>query len=88
MLKHHPDKKAASGNINDDSFFKCIQKGIFKWRNFVAYEILSDTTKRRQYDSVDPRISDALPGSKEGLGHKFYSVYDPIFEREGRYSTM
>ena len=28
-LKHHPDKKAGStGDENDDSFFKCIQKGI------------------------------------------------------------
>jgi DnaJ homolog subfamily C member 2 len=27
-LKHHPDKKAGGGNENDDSFFKCIQKGI------------------------------------------------------------
>jgi len=27
-LKHHPDKKAgATGDENDDSFFKCIQKG-------------------------------------------------------------
>jgi hypothetical protein len=26
-LKHHPDKKAGGGNENDDSFFKCIQKG-------------------------------------------------------------
>jgi DnaJ homolog subfamily C member 2 len=29
-LKHHPDKKAgSSGDTNDDSFFKCIQKGYY-----------------------------------------------------------
>jgi len=28
VLKHHPDKKASSGNTNDDDFFKCIQKGL------------------------------------------------------------
>jgi hypothetical protein len=27
VLKHHPDKKAGSGDANDDAFFKCIQKG-------------------------------------------------------------
>lgn len=29
VLRHHPDKKAGvSGGTNDDSFFKCIQKGM------------------------------------------------------------
>lgn len=28
VLKHHPDKKAAAGAVDDDNFFKCIQKGI------------------------------------------------------------
>ena len=27
VLRHHPDKKAGSGDSNNDSFFKCIQKG-------------------------------------------------------------
>lgn len=27
VLRHHPDKKANSGDANNDSFFKCIQKG-------------------------------------------------------------
>lgn len=30
VLKHHPDKKAAVGAVDDDSFFKCIQKGLYK----------------------------------------------------------
>ena len=29
VLKHHPDKKASAGQSDDDSFFKCIQKGMF-----------------------------------------------------------
>ena len=27
VLRHHPDKKAAAGAVDDDNFFKCIQKG-------------------------------------------------------------
>jgi hypothetical protein len=61
VLKHHPDKKASgpnaapttssiflngvSQNTNDDAFFKCIQK---------AHEVLTNTERRRQFDSVDP----------------------------------
>ncbi|RUS25622.1 hypothetical protein BC938DRAFT_471873, partial [Jimgerdemannia flammicorona] len=75
LLKHHPDKKAASGDINDDSFFKCIQK---------AYETLSDPTRRRQYDSVDPRVEDLVP--KPARPDQFYEVYKPCFEREARFS--
>ena len=61
VLKHHPDKKAASGgkedttaskfltgvnlNTNDDAFFKCIAK---------AHEVLTNPERRRQFDSVDP----------------------------------
>lgn len=60
MLKHHPDKKASTTtattsnslflagvnqNTNDDAFFKCIQK---------AHEVLTNSEKRRQFDSVDP----------------------------------
>jgi DnaJ homolog subfamily C member 2 len=28
VLKHHPDKRAASGAHEGDAFFKCIQKGM------------------------------------------------------------
>jgi curved DNA-binding protein CbpA len=74
VLKHHPDKKAATTgakedksqflagvnlNTNDDAFFKCISK---------AYEVLSNPEKRRQFDSVDPAFLEAeedMPGEKE-----------------------
>ncbi|GMF03792.1 unnamed protein product [Ambrosiozyma monospora] len=44
VLVHHPDKKSAKGGLNQDGFFKIIQK---------AYELMLDPTKRRQFDSVD-----------------------------------
>ncbi|KAK0246538.1 Zuotin, partial [Friedmanniomyces endolithicus] len=42
VLRHHPDKKAASGKEEGDQFFKCIQR---------ANDILMDPVKRRQFDS-------------------------------------
>ncbi|KAJ3330966.1 hypothetical protein HDU76_004406 [Blyttiomyces sp. JEL0837] len=76
VLKHHPDKKAgASGNTNDDSYFKCLQK---------AWEILSDNTKRRQWDSVDPEFDESLPGAK--FKGDFFEAFGPAFEKEARFS--
>lgn len=81
VLKHHPDKKAGSGDANDDAFFKCIQK---------AMEVLSNPEKRRQFDSVDPYYmdieeSDPTP-NKEWSAEKFFKVMAPVFEREARFS--
>ncbi|CAG8450806.1 8089_t:CDS:10 [Ambispora leptoticha] len=76
VLKHHPDKKASSGNMNDDAFFKCIQK---------AHEILSDPVKRRQYDSIDQEIDDSPPSLK--TKGDFFEIYGPVFEREARFSN-
>ncbi|KAJ3417044.1 hypothetical protein HDV05_007526 [Chytridiales sp. JEL 0842] len=76
VLKHHPDKKAgATGKLNDDSFFKCIQK---------AYEVLSDPVKRRQWDSVDPEFDESLPGSK--YKGDFFEVFGAAFDKESRFS--
>ncbi|KAJ1963134.1 Zuotin [Dipsacomyces acuminosporus] len=76
VLRHHPDKKAAQGNANDDGFFKCIQK---------AFDILTDPVKRRQWDSVDPEIPDDIPSSK--LKGDFFEIYGPVFARESRFSN-
>ncbi|CAG8522387.1 10954_t:CDS:10 [Funneliformis caledonium] len=76
VLKHHPDKKASSGNTNDDAFFKCIQK---------AHEVLSDSVKRRQFDSVDEAIDDTPPSIK--AKGDFFELYGPVFEREARFSN-
>ncbi|KAK9243228.1 DnaJ domain-containing protein [Lipomyces tetrasporus] len=75
VLKHHPDKKAASGSIDDDGFFKCIQK---------AMEILSDPVKRRQFDSVD-EAADVQPPGRKSKG-SFYKDWGLVFESEGRFS--
>ncbi|KAK5169631.1 Zuotin [Saxophila tyrrhenica] len=79
VLKHHPDKKAASGETEDDQFFKCIQR---------AHEILSDPSKRRQFDSVDEE-ADVSPPSKKDVQKKpgnFYKMWGPVFESEARFS--
>ncbi|KAJ1844719.1 Zuotin [Coemansia sp. RSA 2611] len=77
VLRHHPDKKAAQGQLNDDRFFKCIQK---------AFDILTDPEKRRQWDSVDPEVATAIPSTKEK--GNFFAVYGPVFEREARFSNV
>ena len=80
VLKHHPDKKAAAGASEDDSFFKCIQK---------ATEILLDPTKRRQFDSVDEH-ADVEPPTKRDLSKggpaTFYKLWSRVFAAEARFS--
>ena len=77
VLRHHPDKKAAAGNTEDDSFFKCIQK---------ATEILLDPVKRRQFDSVDENATVEPPSKKQALKGGFFKLWKPVFESEGRFS--
>lgn len=77
VLKHHPDKKAASGDVDEnDNFFKCIQK---------AQEILLDPIKRQQYDSVDELADVPAPGKKKG---DFFALWAPFFESEARFSNV
>ena len=75
VLRHHPDKKAGSGDVNDDKFFKCIQK---------AFEILSDPVKRRQFDSVDEKAIVKQPSSK--AKGDFFELWRPFFENESKFS--
>lgn len=85
MLKHHPDKKAGSGDADNDQFFKCIQK---------ALEILSNPERRRQFDSVDPYYEslddktdlEALSKKAAKNPESFFKSFQPIFERESRFS--
>lgn len=77
VLRHHPDKKAAAGSKEDDSFFKCIQK---------ATEILLDPAKRRQYDSVDEGADVDPPSKKEAQKGGFFKLWSPVFASEGRFS--
>ncbi|RPA73619.1 DnaJ-domain-containing protein [Ascobolus immersus RN42] len=75
VLKHHPDKRAASGAHEGDAFFKCIQK---------AMEILTDPVKRRQWDSVDEN-ADVEPPSRKAKNFS-YKQWGKVFEAEGRFS--
>lgn len=79
ILKHHPDKKAAAGETDSDSFFKCISK---------AYEVLTDPIRRRQYDSVDS-AADVEPPSKKEIKKPsdFYKKWRPFYESEARFSN-
>jgi DnaJ family protein C protein 2 len=79
VLRHHPDKKAAAGSTEDDSFFKCIQK---------ATEVLLDPTKRRQFDSVDDRADVEPPSKKQTQKGNFYKLWGPVFKAEGRFSKV
>lgn len=79
VLRHHPDKKAAMGQRDEnDSFFKCIQK---------ATELLLDPVRRRQFDSVDEAADVEPPTKKETQKGNFYKLWGPVFEAEGRFSN-
>lgn len=75
VLQHHPDKKSASGGLEQDDFFKIIQK---------AFEVMLDPTKRQQYDSIDTKadIKPPSPNSKVD----FLEAWGPVFVSEGRFS--
>ncbi|PNS17210.1 Zuotin [Sphaceloma murrayae] len=78
VLKHHPDKRAATGGSEDDSFFKCIQK---------ATEVLLDPVKRRQFDSVDEAAEVEPPSKKDGQKN-FFKLWSKVFSSEGRFSKI
>ncbi|CDO95481.1 unnamed protein product [Kluyveromyces dobzhanskii CBS 2104] len=76
VLKYHPDKTSASGaSLDQDGFFKIIQK---------AYETLTDSNKRPQYDSCDFEADVAPP--KKGAEYDFYEAWAPVFASEARFS--
>lgn len=49
-------------------------------------ETLSHPEKRRQFDSVDEAVEDAVPEPKETTAENFFDLWSPVFEREGRFS--
>lgn len=75
VLKHHPDKKSASGGLDQDGFFKIIQK---------AFEVMLDPIKRQQYDSVDEN-ADVLPPAAKSK-YDFFEAWGPVFASESRFS--
>jgi DnaJ family protein C protein 2 len=78
VLRHHPDKKAASGSNEDDSFFKCIQK---------ATEVLLDPVKRRQFDSVDEGAEVEQPTKKQTKAGNYFKLWSKVFDAEARFSN-
>jgi DnaJ homolog subfamily C member 2 len=80
VLRHHPDKKAAAGQVDSDSFFKMIQR---------ANEILIDPVRRRQFDSVDEEADVAAPEKSDiKKPSHFYKKWGAYFESEGRFSNV
>lgn len=78
VLQHHPDKKSSVGGLDQDGFFKIIQK---------AYETLLDPIKRKQFDSVDDAADVAPPTGKCNTEEEFYSSWGPVFLGESRFSN-
>jgi len=81
VLLHHPDKKGHRKKqfdvpgLNHHEYFTCITK---------AYEILSNSSTRRAYDSIDPNFNDDVPTTLKG---DFFEVFKPVFERNARWSV-
>lgn len=79
VLQHHPDKKSSKGgSLDQDGFFKIIQK---------AFETLMDPAKRKQFDSVDDNADVAVPTGKITDNAEFYAAWGPVFESEARFSN-
>jgi len=81
-LQHHPDKQGGNGGeektglSEKDQHFIKIQE---------AYEVLSDQSKRRQYDSMLD-FDDSIPEKvDEALG--FFETFGPVFKTNARWST-
>ncbi|KAM7437269.1 DnaJ (Hsp40) [Porites harrisoni] len=84
VLKHHPDKKtsnpdASDSKISEQSLFACIT---------IANDILSNKSKRRAYDSVDPYFDDSVPAVNSNSKGNFIEVFGPVFERNSRWSNL
>mmetsp|Transcript_15348 Transcript_15348/g.35920 ORF Transcript_15348/g.35920 Transcript_15348/m.35920 type:complete len:774 (+) Transcript_15348:65-2386(+) len=79
-LTAHPDKQAA----RDPAEAKKVQERFVQIQE--AYELLSDTAKRMQYDSsLD--FDDSVPKFRADLGEDFYEVFGEAFRRNARFSS-
>uniref|UniRef100_A0A7S4VKN5 DnaJ homolog subfamily C member 2 n=1 Tax=Alexandrium monilatum TaxID=311494 RepID=A0A7S4VKN5_9DINO len=89
-LQHHPDKQSgAKGGEADASAGE--RRGLSeKDMHFVkiqeAYEVLSDQSKRRQYDSTLD-FDDDVPDEADAAAGGFYETFVPVFRRNSRWSV-
>ena len=85
LLIYHPDKAGADANgkkkaKEGDAVFLAVQK---------AYDILSDKTKRRAYDSTnafDETIPSGKEASEQGEAFDFFATYGPVFASNARFA--
>jgi len=87
-LKHHPDKQNKEGEGAKEE--KKDEKGLSAQDLLFiqiqgAYEILSDQTKRRQYDSTLD-FDDSVPEEVDEAAGGFYATFLPVFQRNSRWS--
>lgn len=66
---------AADKLVSNEDYFTCIT---------IANDILSNPTRRRAYDSVDPQFDDAVPSVNNTSRNNFYEVFGPVFQRNAR----
>ena len=71
ILRYHPDK---SKRIESERFSLITH----------AFELLSNPTLRRAYDSVDPKFDDAIPNPTSA--DNFYGIFGSVFDRNARWS--
>ncbi|CAF1334790.1 unnamed protein product [Rotaria magnacalcarata] len=71
ILRYHPDK---SKRIESERFSLITH----------AFELLSNPTLRRSYDSIDPKFDDSIPNPT--TADNFYQLFGPVFERNARWS--
>lgn len=78
VLERHPDKLGRAATEADREHFARTQ---------TAFEILSDPTKRRQYDS-SKEFDDTVPTFFNKLSGDFYAKFCGVFERNARFSNV
>ena len=74
ILRYHPDK--VGGSATSDPLFLAIQK---------AYDVLSNTERRRLFDSQF-EFDDSIP--EVGKKGDFFALFGPVFERNARFSDV
>lgn len=81
VLNHHPDKRKKLGEKvqGDDDYFTCITK---------AWETLGNKTKRRAYDSIDPKFDNSIPSKETAKKSDFFELFCPIFVRNSIWSEQ